>query len=211
MTDVVKRLQVIIDYEKEKPARRRNRAAIALTPVVEKQSKGTRNPWIKGSAVATALETFTSRLEDSETRAKLEKLSSQVAASLGDQAVDIFVGVYNPARLYRYLCNAEMDVADAHAKAVIVANSRTELKMDEKRERIVSELVLWLWREERKKVLYELERFQLTHPSPLQRHEFFHLAASCRAAKVLSFQQGPWKSEGRANHRVHQHGRRCRL
>ena len=97
------------------------------------------NPWTPGSAVATALETFASRLEDPVARKKLEELRKEVGAVLGPKTVETSSGVFNAARLYRYLCINEMDVQDAKEMTTLIFNARIEFKMDEKRRNIIKE------------------------------------------------------------------------
>ena len=58
---------------------------------------------------------------------------------LGAQATEPLSGVYNPARLFRFLCIAEMDVRDARNQIVLNFNARVEFELDAKRERIVRE------------------------------------------------------------------------
>ena len=60
-------------------------------------------------------------------------------ADLGAQATEPLSGVYNPVRLFQFLCIAEMDVRDAANQIVLNFNARLEFKLDAKRERIVRE------------------------------------------------------------------------
>ena len=83
------------------------------------------------------METFISRLEDQESRAKLEELRKHVTADLGAQATEPLSGVYNAARLLPFLYQSEMDVGDARTQTILNFNARQEFEMDAKRKLIV--------------------------------------------------------------------------
>ena len=137
MEDVVQRLEKII---KDADATPLDSLRDKWTPGVSNKSKvGVQNPWAAGSKIATAFETFASRLSDAESQEKLEELSKEVGTLLGARAIDTVSGVFNIARLYRILCSKAMDIADAKAAVVLYFNTRAEHKMDAKRKHIVSE------------------------------------------------------------------------
>ena len=148
MEDIVRSLETIIeDIEDAEAVRAKRRQAsghdLRLTSgprVQSDKSKALASPWCaRGSRIATALETLVSRIEDANLRTNLEVLCKHVEADLGPQATDAVSGVYNPARLLRFLHQSEMDVDDARAQVVLNFNAREEFAMDAKRERIVSE------------------------------------------------------------------------
>ena len=95
------------------------------------------SPWRTSSRVATAMETFTSRIENVDLRTKLNELQKHVEADLGPQATDPHSGVYNPARLLRFLLLNDMNVADSRTSIVLNSNARHEFKMGAKRMLIV--------------------------------------------------------------------------
>ena len=136
INDVVRRLELVCETVRE--VKERPRAA--LMPKVESGKRiVAANAWAAGSPVAAALERFASRLEDSKHRAQLEALTEEVKNILGPDAINAVKGVYNPAKLYRALRAAGMDVSDAKAHVVVNANARDEFKMDAKRALIVRE------------------------------------------------------------------------
>ena len=148
MEEIVRRLERIIeDIEDAEAVRAKRRQASGHRPrpetgprVLHDKSKALASPWCsRGSRVATALETLVSRIEDANLRTNLEVLCKHVEADLGPQATDAVSGVYNPARLLRFLHQSEMDVDDARAQVVLNFNAREEFAMDAKRERVVSE------------------------------------------------------------------------
>ncbi len=139
MCDVVRRLEMICEAVHEK---KEKRTSVKASPIVnsDKKINGTAiNPWTSGTAVATALETFCSRIKDSESQSKLKELSRETATLLGAQAVDPVAGVYNMVRLYRFLESNKMDVEDAKTAVVLNSNAREEFKLDAKRKLIVEE------------------------------------------------------------------------
>ena len=95
------------------------------------------SPWQTSPRVGKAMETFISRIEDVDLRTKLTELHKHVEADLGPQATDPHVGVYNPARLLRFLYLNDMNVADARTNIVLNSNARLEFAMDAKRAHIV--------------------------------------------------------------------------
>ena len=105
----------------------------ANLPKVMSEAKSSVNPWTSGSPVGTALETFASRIDSQDERTKLEDLQKAIAGRLGHVAVDILSGVYNPARIYRFLKMKQGDVIDAIPAIIENSNARASYKMDEKR------------------------------------------------------------------------------
>ena len=97
------------------------------------------SPWAPGSAATTAFQSFASRLESEEERTKLRKLRSEVETMLGADAVSATKGVWNSARLLRFLKISGLDVNDAKAQIAASADTRTEHDMDGKRRHIVEE------------------------------------------------------------------------
>ena len=138
MEDVVSRLEEILE-KAEAAALGSAPSYKGISPRVVYKSEGVANPWAPGSKVYTCFETFASRLEDPEQKSKLDELHHGVEKSLGATAVAPATGVFNAAKLYRFLCTNEYDVADAMSMVILNANSRLEYKMDAKRERIVRE------------------------------------------------------------------------
>ena len=139
MCDVVRRLEKICEAVHEKKQRKTSSKDLRRI-LDDKQIYGTAtNPWTSGTAVATALETFCSRLKDPETQSKLKELSHETAKLLGAQAVDPGVGVYNMVRLHRFLKSNKMDVEDSKTAVVLNSNARGEFKLDAKRKLIVDQ------------------------------------------------------------------------
>ena len=134
MQDVVRRLEEIIEEAETELA-----ASFAPALSITDKTNSLSSPWRTSPKVCTAMETFISRLEEQESRAKLEELRKHVTADLGAQATEPLSGVYNPARLFYFLCSAEMDVRDARNQIVLNFNARVEFKVDAKREHIVLE------------------------------------------------------------------------
>ena len=89
-----------------------------------------------GEAIVAAAQAFPSRVGNEEARTKLEELSKEVESILGEEAIGALTGVYNPARLYRFLLGNWMDVQDAKLAVVMNSNNRAELEMDAKRDAI---------------------------------------------------------------------------
>ena len=89
--------------------------------------------------IVGAMETFASRLENPNNRDLLGQLTTQVREYLGARAVDITLGVWNPARLYLALIFNEMDVVDAAEMVILNSTARTEFGANIKRNLIVSE------------------------------------------------------------------------
>ena len=137
MQDVVRRLEKIIEEAETEPAVRDKKTGPVLATTDKSISLS--SPWRTNTKVSTAMETFSSRIEDQGSRAKLEELSKHITADLGIELTAPFSGVYNPARLFQFLCIAEMDVRDARNQIVLNVNARLEFKLDVKRERIVRE------------------------------------------------------------------------
>ncbi len=148
MEDIVQRLEIIIDDIEDAEAVRAKRRRIselnlqsASAPRVRSDKfKARASPWCaRGSRVANALETLVSRIEDVNLRTNVEVLRKHVETDLGPQTTDPLYGVYNPARLLRFLHQSGVDVDDARTQVVLNFNAREEFSMDEKRERVVSE------------------------------------------------------------------------
>ncbi len=148
MEDIVRSLETIIEDIEDAEAvraKRRQASGHGRQPksgprVLTDKFKALASPWCsRGSRVANALETLVSRIEDANLRTNLEVLCKHVEADLGPQATDPLSGVYNPARLLRFLYQSEMDVDDARAQVVLTFNARKEFAVDAKREHIVSE------------------------------------------------------------------------
>ena len=137
MQDVVRRLEKIIEEAETKPAVSDKKSGPVL--VTTDKPNALSSPWHASPNVSTAIETFISRIEDHESRAGLEELRKRVTADLGAQATESLSGVYNPVRLFYFLCIAEMDVRDARNQIVLNANARVEFNLDAKREHIVQE------------------------------------------------------------------------
>ena len=153
MEDVVRRLELIIKKGEaealpgESTAASQKKQSLHLPTLSVKQRPVTKrrprdanaNPWARGSKVATCLETFISRIEDEEARAKLEEVIKSVGEVLGAHAVDPVLGIYTPPRIYRYLRINEMDTEDTKDMLLLNANARVEFKMDDMRKRIVQD------------------------------------------------------------------------
>ena len=137
MQDVVHRLEMIIEQAETEPALSDKKAGPLVATT--NRTNALPSPWRGNPNISTAMETFVSRIEDQESRARLEELRKHVTSALGAQATEPLSGVYNPARLFDFLCNAEMNVRDAKNQIVLNFNARVEFKLDAKRERIVRE------------------------------------------------------------------------
>ena len=138
MDRVVSWLEVIIEGAEAVPVVEASTSQ--SRPKVWSKGGGTvvnNNSWVAGSSVETSLETLVSRLEDPELRAKLEELNKHIGTDLGARAINPRSGVFNAARLLRFLYHSEMDVGDARSQVVLNFNARVEFNMDAKRERIV--------------------------------------------------------------------------
>ena len=138
MSDVVARLEMICEAAEERK-KRTGSNMLKVTPRFKKQSDGILSPWATGSAVATALNTLVSRIQDASVRTKLQQLCKEVGESLGPQAVDPTLGVYSAARLWLFLQGSELDVNGALTQVLLNSNARQEFGMDARRERIVNE------------------------------------------------------------------------
>ena len=97
------------------------------------------NPWIEGSAVVESLRTYASVLEDPDQRQLLEELHFKVETLFGTEALDPVKGIWNLARLFRFLASADMDVNDAVRLLIVSDSMRVKHRMNAKRELIVSE------------------------------------------------------------------------
>ncbi len=141
MQDVVRRLENLIEEAETEPDMQMSmiRSGGPKKKMTIANAKDVSSPWRASPKVSTAIETFMSRIEDQESRAKLEELCKQVSADLGAHRTDPLSGVYNTVQLFRFLCIAEMDVLDARNLIVENFNARLEFKIDAKRERIVRE------------------------------------------------------------------------
>lgn len=118
MSEVVLRLQTIYESVETKPIERKKSSASAM--VGDEQ--------LTDKAYAFAL-----RVGGTEASAKVEELRDKVEALLGKYAVATVTGVYNSARLYRFLLGNGMDVQDAKSAVVLNNNGRAMLEMDAKR------------------------------------------------------------------------------
>ena len=103
------------------------------------KSRSILNPWIEGSAVVESLRTYASVLEDPDQRQLLEELHFKVETLFGTEALDPVKGIWNLARLFRFLASADMDVNDAVRLLIVSDSLRVKHRMDAKRELIVSE------------------------------------------------------------------------
>ena len=122
MWDVARRLQSICEQLQARP-----------------EKGATSSPSIFGGTILAAMQTFSSRVGDSQGREKLQELRNKVGAILGNEAIDDSIGVYNSPRLYRFLLGNQMDTIDATSKVVLNSKARAELRMDSKRKHIASE------------------------------------------------------------------------
>ena len=119
--DVVQRLEAICKAADK--GEQRGGALRAKPKIVAEES--TPNPWTEGSTIATALQSFASRIQELKKRQKLQDLRRRVGTVLGTTAVDPISGIYNDARLYRFLCINEMQVQDAKSMVVENASARS--------------------------------------------------------------------------------------
>ena len=133
MENVVRKLEKIIEDSEAAPQK-----AHGPIVMVTGTSADVTSPWSSSSKVASAMQTLVSRIEDVELRTKLVELCKAVEADLGLQATDPASGVYNAARLLRFLYGSEKDVGDARTQTVLNFNARKEFEMDAKRELIVN-------------------------------------------------------------------------
>ena len=138
MEDVVRRLEGIIEEADAAPAKLSAKTGPRVLSG-KKKASDLPSPWRSAPNVSTAMDTFASRIEDPTARGKLEELRKEVEAVLGSHAVNNSYGVYNAARLYRFLRISNMDVKDAKVMTVLNSNARLEFKADEKRRRIIEE------------------------------------------------------------------------
>ena len=136
MEEVVRRLEMIIEEAETAPAKAGDK--IGPRVLSKKREIELLSPWKSSSKVATAFETFTSRIEDPELRTKIGELCKLVEGDLGSKATNPLTGVYNAPRLLRFLYSTEMNVGDARTQIVLNSNARLEYKMDAKREHIVT-------------------------------------------------------------------------
>ena len=136
MEGVVRRLEEIIEDADTVPARS---AKVGPRALKNNKAPDLPSPWHAAPNVSTAMDTFALRIEDPTAMAKLEELRKEVEAALGPQAVNNTYGVYNVARLYRFLLISKMDVQEAKVMTVLNSNARLEFKADEKRRRIIEE------------------------------------------------------------------------
>ena len=120
MGEVARKLQTIYEQVQTKPTKRRRSSTSGMV----------------GEALVAAAQAFASRVGNEEDRTKLGELSKEVESTLGKEAIGALTGVYNPARLYRFLLGNRMDVQDAKLAVVLNSNSRAELEMDAKRDAI---------------------------------------------------------------------------
>ena len=99
------------------------------------------SPWAHPSTkrVGDLFASFSARIQEPETREKLEELTAIAKVLLGPKAIHVESGVYNPVRLYRILVSSDMDILDAMGVIVLTSNARNDFKLDDKRNRIVNE------------------------------------------------------------------------
>ena len=133
------KLETIVEEVETRPRKESSRDLGKVGPRIISMGGQSSNPWGTESHVLTCLENFASRIENEENRTNLEDLRKEAEAVLGPEAVDPELGVYNAARLYRFLKINQMDVQDAISMVVVNSNARAEFKMDAKRERLVRE------------------------------------------------------------------------
>ena len=112
------RLQTIYETVETKPIERKKPSASVMVGEEELTDKA---------------QAFPLRVGGTEASAKVEELRDEVEALLGKHAVAAVTGVYNPARLYRFLLRNRMDVQDAKSAVVLNNNGRAVLEMDAKR------------------------------------------------------------------------------
>ena len=117
MSEVALRLQTIYDSSLVKPTMRRKSS---VSGVIDED-------------LVDKAHAFASRVGGTDANTRMEELRTEVKALLGKDAVGVVTGVYNPARLYRFLMNCQMDVQDAKSAVVLNNNSRVEFEMDAKR------------------------------------------------------------------------------
>ena len=103
------------------------------------QAESVTSPWSPGSLIAKSLETFSSNLASGKERQALTQLKNEVGSMLGRNAVTGTKGVWNAARLFRFLKIAELNVHDALVKVSLSARARTDHDMKSKRKIIVQE------------------------------------------------------------------------
>ena len=120
MGEVARKLQTIYEQVQTKPMQRRRSSTSGMVE----------------EALVAAAQAFASRVGNEEDRTKLGELSKEVESILGEEAIGALTGVYNPARLYRFLLGNWMDVQDAKLAVVMNSNNRAELEMDAKRDAI---------------------------------------------------------------------------
>ena len=124
MEDVSRRLEKIIEEVEAAESRPKGTGSMEAQ-VRGRESTGVINPWSVESAVGRAFVTFASVIDDPVAQSKLEDLSMRVESTLGTSAVDPTFGIFNAARLYRFLRKSQMEVHDALAKVVINFNARS--------------------------------------------------------------------------------------
>ena len=105
------RLEEILEDMQRTPRKLRPKAMIAPVRTSFTEETNALNPWRSSSAVATALGSFVSRVEDVEIRQKLEELCKETQTLLGVQAVGVASGVFNAVTLYRILLVNETEVS----------------------------------------------------------------------------------------------------
>lgn len=141
MGDIVKRLEKMLENLSVLPNRAESDKYLPILSLSFNsfnKSLLTINPWHDRSPVATALETFASRLKFFEARVMLRELRTAATELLGAEAVSVMSGVYNDVKLFRILCASDMDVQDATSMLLVNANARKEFGILEKRREIVS-------------------------------------------------------------------------
>ena len=125
------RLKQLLEGDADRP--RSNVGSLKLQ-VSSGKAKAVRSAW-----PSTLFDTFASRLESEDERIKLSALKTEVEDMLGSSAVSATEGVWNAARLLRFLKISGLSVHDAQAQIAISADTRAECDMDAKRERILVE------------------------------------------------------------------------
>ena len=137
MFDVVSRLQDIATRRAVQPRKRRsgNLANVSRQHVHTVAS----TPWSEDSTVGMALESFASRLADAKEGSLVGDLTERVRETLGESAAGATDGVYNAARIHRFLRINHLDVADSLSMIVVNHNARVEHNVEAKRAQIVKD------------------------------------------------------------------------
>ena len=125
------RLKRLVEGDGDEPS---STAAFFKVQISSGKGEAVRSAW-----PSAAFDTFGSRLASDEERTNLGKLKAEVEGMLGPTAVSATEGVWNAARLLRFLKISGLSVHDAKAQIAISVDTRAEHGMDAKRERIIVE------------------------------------------------------------------------